>query len=69
MARCRKNGSYCEYFFESKFEDETYETADGSLKKMDQYCFYCTATPRLKKIGHKASWTGNTPKWCPEGRA
>lgn len=37
-------------------------------KQMDQFCYFCTATPRAKKIGNKASWTGSTPKWCPVGR-
>ena len=37
-------------------------------KPMDQFCYYCTATPKAKKIGSKASWTGSTPKWCPLGR-
>ena len=36
--------------------------------KLEQYCFYCMATKRGKKIGNKASWTGSTPKWCPLGR-
>lgn len=37
-------------------------------KPMDQYCFYCLATPMSKKIGSIASWPGSTPKWCPLGR-
>ena len=37
-------------------------------KPMDLYCYYCTATPRSKKIGSKASFSGSTPKWCPLGR-
>lgn len=37
-------------------------------KPMQQFCYYCMATSKAKKIGHKASWTGRTPKWCPLGR-
>lgn len=37
-------------------------------KPMEMFCFYCLATHRSKKIGHKASWTGRTPTWCPIGR-
>lgn len=37
-------------------------------KSMEQFCFYCLATVKSKKIGHKASWTGRTPPWCPLGR-
>ncbi len=37
-------------------------------KFMEKFCFYCLATAKTKKIGHKASWTGRTPIWCPLGR-
>ena len=37
-------------------------------KPMQQFCYYCLATVKAKKIGHKASWTGRTPTWCPIGR-
>lgn len=37
-------------------------------KPMQQFCYYCLATVKGKKIGHKASWTGRTPTWCPLGR-
>lgn len=43
-------------------------TLPGKKKTMDQFCYYCTATPMGKKIGSKAGWTGSTPKWCPLGR-
>lgn len=35
-------------------------------KKLDDYCLYCTAGERPKKIAGIASWTGLTPKWCPK---
>lgn len=37
-------------------------------RKLQQFCYYCLATPTGKKIGSKAQWTGTTPKWCPLGR-
>lgn len=40
----------------------------GAKRLMDQFCYYCRAMQMGKKIGHKASWTGRTPKWCPLGR-
>lgn len=40
----------------------------NSGKKLQRFCFYCLATPRIKKIGTVASWTGTTPPWCPKGR-
>lgn len=36
---------------------------EGGKKKMEPYCYYCQIAGR--KIGHKASWTGLQPKWCP----
>ena len=40
----------------------------SSKRTMEQFCLYCLAAPTGKKIGHLASWTGRTPKWCPLGR-
>ena len=40
----------------------------SAKRTMTQYCLYCLATATGKKIGHLASWTGRTPKWCPLGR-
>ena len=42
-------------------------TARGK-RVMERFAFYCLAKPTGKKIAHKASWTGTTPKWCPLGR-
>lgn len=57
----------CPNFYECGSEGG--EFAKGSsIKKLQQFCYYCMGTPGIKKIGHKASWTGNTPKWCPLGR-
>lgn len=41
---------------------------DTGGKKLEQYCVYCMATKRGKKIGRVATWAGGTPKWCPLGR-
>lgn len=49
-----------------------YITEDGKKKAdggmFQKYCYYCLETPRTKKIGHAAQWSGSTPKWCPLGR-
>ena len=37
----------------------------GAKRTMERFCFYCLAKPTGKKIGHLASWTGSTPRWCP----
>ena len=40
----------------------------GAKRTMQRFSFYCRAMQMGKKIGHKASWTGRTPPWCPLGR-
>ena len=65
MAKCRKYLDYrCPELYEVKSADEV----SASGKPLDQYCYYCMATPKMKKIGHRASWIGDAPKWCPLGR-
>lgn len=37
-------------------------------KELQAFCFYCISDSfktGARKIGHKADWTGRTPKWCP----
>lgn len=61
MAECIKNGKYCSYLHETKPHNT------GVTERMLQpNCFYCFGGRRLRKIGHKASWTGKTPNWCPK---
>lgn len=67
MANCKnyKTGEVCENFYECRLSGD-YVEATG--KRLEKYCAYCLGTPRVKKIGHIASWSGSTPKWCPLGR-
>ena len=65
MAECIKFGGTCPHLYECKDDGEI---VASSGKHLDQYCFYCFATPKIRKIGNKASWPGSTPKWCPFGR-
>ena len=69
MAKCRdyKEKHDCPYLHKCTAPDERVQ-AGLSMKKLDQYCFYCLKMERVRKIGHAASWTGRTPKWCPLGR-
>ena len=60
MAECRKDGVDCPHFYKC--------TEEGDTVQLQRFCFYCLATPRIKKIGTVASWTGTTPPWCPKGR-
>ena len=65
MAECRKDGVDCSDFYKCTEEGDIVQ---NSGKKLQRFCFYCLATPRIKKIGTVASWTGTTPPWCPKGR-
>ncbi len=41
----------------------------GAKRRLQRFCYYCTArVPRGRMIGHKASWTGGVPVWCPRRR-
>lgn len=39
----------------------------GPNRPLEQFCYYCTHEnfKRYRKKGHKATWTGLLPKWCP----
>lgn len=65
MAECRKDGVDCPDFYKCTEEGDIVQ---NSGKKLQRFCFYCLATPHIKKIGTVASWTGTTPPWCPKGR-
>lgn len=69
MAKCRdyERHTDCPYFHKVTDPDEQVQVGT-SMKDLDQYCFYCFKTERVKKIGAVHSWTGRTPKWCPLGR-
>lgn len=70
MAKCTdyKTGEKCPNFYKCEKEDEKVLVTLSKFKNLDQYCYYCKATPGVKKIAHAAQFTGNTPKWCPLGR-
>ena len=69
MAKCGyfQTGKDCPHFYRCSGKDERVQVGT-SMKKLDQFCFYCKATPGVKKIAGMASFTGSTPKWCPLGR-
>ena len=69
MAKCvdYQTGKDCPHFYRCSGKDEQVQVGT-SMKKLDQFCFYCKATPGVKKIAGMASFTGSTPKWCPLGR-
>jgi hypothetical protein len=69
MAKCvdYPASSKCPNFYKCKDDGETVQVGT-SIKHLQRYCFYCMATPGVKKIGDVAGFTGRTPKWCPLGR-
>lgn len=69
MAQCRNymTGEDCPELYKCVDEGDEIRVR-MSMKELDQYCFYCLATPGVRKIGTVAGWTGRTPKWCPKGR-
>lgn len=69
MARCTnyQTGEKCPNFYKCQDPDEEVQVGT-SVKHLQRYCFYCMATPGVKKIAHSAQFTGNTPKWCLLGR-
>ena len=70
MARCvnYETGETCPHFYKCEKQGEEVLVTVSKFKKLDQFCFYCKATPGVKKIAGMASFTGSTPKWCPLGR-
>lgn len=48
MAECRKDGVDCPDFYKCTEEGDIVQ---NSGKKLQRFCFYCLATPRIKKIG------------------
>ena len=70
MAKCvdYEIGRKCPHFYKCDKKNEQVLITLHKFKKLDQYCFYCKATPGIRKIGSVASFTGSTPKWCPLGR-
>ena len=54
----------CEYLM--------YITEKGVLyskKQLKQFYIYCTSEGKCRSMGCSASWTGNSPKWCPKRRS
>ena len=69
MAKCVDylNGQECPWLLGVSSPNATFPV-NGKVKELQQHCLYCMKTPGVRKIGHKASYTGLTPKWCPLGR-
>lgn len=59
-----KKGYSCPHIY--LHNGETGEKDPATGKVMKQYYVYCRRGGKLKCLGHLASWTGLTPKDCPE---
>lgn len=56
--------THCEHFLYADKPDMTF-----GKKSLNQYYAYCTAGGRCRSLGCVASWTGNSPTWCPKRQA
>lgn len=54
----------CEYLMYVTQPDTLYGN-----KKLNQYYVYCTADGRCRSLGCAASFTGNSPTWCPKRKS
>ena len=50
MAECMKDGVDCPDFYKCTEEGDIVQ---NSGKKLQRFCFYCLATPRIKKINEE----------------
>ncbi len=55
--------NHCEYLLYSE------QNSIFNDKKLDDYCVYCTSENKIRKIGHQATWTGLSPKYCLKRQA
>ena len=73
MVACKK-GKCAHLFYVKDDKDLEYlskikHRPGAAPDTFNKYCYFCTATPRVKKLGHSATWAGyTTPPWCPEKR-
>ena len=50
MAECKKNGVTCPDFYKCTQEGDVVASTG---KKLQQFCFYCMATPRIKNWNYR----------------
>ena len=63
------NGQPCEYLFRTYDGAELRNAPKRLTRTLEPHCFYCRAERKFRKIGGVASFTGNSPKWCPKRMA
>lgn len=59
-----KKETQCEHFLYADKPDMIH-----GKKKLNQYYAYCTAGGKCRSLGCVASFTGNSPTWCPKRQA
>lgn len=79
IAQSGKKGKHLPYHLcgsvyeaEGRCEHLLYVDQDGMMygrRALQKYYVYCTAEGRCRSMGCAASWTGNSPKWCPRRKA
>ncbi len=42
----------------------------SGISKLKNWTYYCTATPKIRKIKFANDWSGKeNPKWCPKRKS
>ncbi|MBR4657315.1 MAG: hypothetical protein IKO68_12310 [Oscillospiraceae bacterium] len=62
-------GNYYNKNADGRCPDLVYANKDGlthGRKPLKKYSVYCTAEGRCRCLGNIASFTGNSPTWCPK---
>ena len=60
------------YSEEGRCPSLLYNCEDGAVngkKTLRKYYLYCTAEGKCRSLGNIASFTGNSPTWCPIRRS
>lgn len=69
MAKCvdYQTGKDCPHFYRCSGKDERVQVGT-SMKKLDQFCFYCKATPGMQ-LPSTRSWSTSTTRAAEASRS
>lgn len=55
----------CPFGWESGAGGQSLPSLSGAARKAAAYTIYCRDSGKVRKVAHKADYTGLVPKWCP----
>ena len=55
----------CPCGWESGKGGQSLPSLSGAARKAAPYTIYCRCDGQIRKVAHKADYTGLVPKWCP----